>query len=99
MEFSEIEKKTSYLYHVKGKTTVRDNVCDFSGEIIIKEIGELIEVNKDVDDLSIDGGIDKEGYIIAEYKLNEDSNQKGTGIFKGILISLWYTNLAGKLKY
>lgn len=62
------------LYHVKGKSNVSGNICDFSGEI------RLIEAYA-----AEDGEHENSGTLFARYNFNEDSTQRHVGTFQGVV--------------
>ncbi len=73
----------SLTYFVKGRSKVKNKVCDFSGEIKIKNIYHLLE--SEVDSI--------ENYcIIADYLLREDDAQGDCGIYSGIFGAYGYTS-------
>lgn len=74
-------KSDSVTYSVRGRTKVKKNVCDFAGEIKIKKIYHWIDCYVDSTDCYT---------IIADYSLREDSMQKGSGVFRGILGAYGY---------
>lgn len=59
-------KSDSVTYSVRGRTKVKNNVCDFSGEVKIKKIYHVFERDADSPDYY---------KIIADYSLKEDSTQ------------------------
>jgi len=87
------------LYTVYGKSNVKDNVCEFYGQIVIKEIREVKELHFGVDDEYADKGIKSQGILIADYEFFENKGQKHSGIFKGKLYSKWYLNSKDKIEY
>ena len=91
INFTEINKKSSSEYSVIGNSQVKSNYCDFSGTINIEQLHELKQYNFGVDDCMKDE-VKKQGFAIANVSLYEDSTQKGSGIFKGILLIKWYIN-------
>ncbi len=52
-----------------------------------------------VDDEYKNQKIKKQGVVIAAYDLLEDSLQRHSGFFNGILFTAWYINRFGKLMY
>lgn len=69
-------RKDSVTYSVKGRTKVKTNIRDFTGEIRIKKIYHIFCHDADSEDYY---------KIIADYALTEDTSQKGSGMFRGIL--------------
>ncbi|WP_315577838.1 XAC2610-related protein [Hoylesella oralis] len=83
MYFEHVEKDTAdaTLYHVKGASRVRQNVCNFTGTIRLKHIEE----NND----------DRYGRVnrycmTGIYDLREDDKQKGAGRFYGNMTTDFY---------
>jgi len=98
INFTEIHKETSTEYSVKGNTAVKSNLCDFNGTIIIKRLCELQHYYYGVDD-EMKGKIKKQGFTLADILLCENNTQKGSGIFKGILLIKWYVDTNNVLLY
>ena len=79
MHFDTIYKdpvKPQY-YHVEGKSKVKQNLCSFTGGITIHSFVP----NEGSDSLV------KRYHLKAQYQLNEDANQRGSGFFAGRLTS------------
>ena len=79
MHFDTIYKdpvKPQY-YHVEGKSKVKQNLCSFTGGITIHSFAP----NEESDSLI------KRYQLKAQYQLNEDANQRGSGFFAGRLTS------------
>ena len=74
-------KLDSVTYFVKGRTKVKKNVCDFTGEVKIKKIYHKYERDIDSPDCYL---------IIADYTLKEDITQKGSGEFRGVMGAYGY---------
>ncbi|MCR9063679.1 MAG: hypothetical protein NXI00_06920 [Cytophagales bacterium] len=88
-----------FLYNVYGKSKVKDNICEFYGNIVIKEIREVKELHFGVDDEYADKGIKNQGILVADYEFYESKEQKHSGIFKGTLYSKWYLNSKNQIVY
>jgi len=73
-------------YSVRGRTKVKENVCDFSGEVRIKKIYHVFERDADSPDYY---------KIIADYSLKEDSTQNGKVNYKTKVIIDWTTLYRG----
>ncbi len=101
VKFISVEKnpKNPKEYLVKGKTKVKNNICDFQGKIVIDSIQLLVDENFGVDDEFKNSGIKKESLLTANYQFYEDKNQKHSGIFSGRAQSLFYINKDNELKY
>ena len=80
VRFIEISKdsKSHFKYHVKGKSRVMNNVCDFDGYMIVEQIMLLNETKRDCHEPDLSGGI-----IYGTYVLNENPNQNHVGRFTG----------------
>jgi len=88
-----------FIYNVYGKSKVRDNICEFYGNITIKEIREVKELHLGIDDENANKGIKKQGVLIADYEFYENKKQKQSGVFKGKLYSKWYLNSENQIEY
>ena len=101
IKFIEISKSeyNPNLYDVKGKSSVKGNVCDFKGTIILQEIRTIKELHYGVDNMYADSNIIDQGIIIAEYRFDENKEQAQSGVFKGTVYSKWYINSVGEMKY
>jgi hypothetical protein len=88
-----------FLYEVYGKSKVKDNICGFYGNIVIKEIREVKELHFGLDDEYADKGIKNQGILIADYEFYESKEQKHSGIFTGTLYSKWYMNSKNEIVY
>ena len=88
-----------FLYNVYGKSKVKENICEFYGNIVIKEIREIKELHFGVDAEYADKGIKNQGILVADYEFYESKEQKHSGIFKGKLYSKWYLNSKNEIVY
>jgi hypothetical protein len=86
-------------YLIRGKTMVKNNICDFQGTIQITNVTLYQKMHWGVDNEYKDKGIKKEGVLKAKYYYAEDSTQNHTGVFQGTLTSYWYIDKNGQLKY
>ncbi|MDR0538494.1 MAG: hypothetical protein LBH04_10725 [Tannerellaceae bacterium] len=91
MTFKKVRKVSATEYHVSGFSSVKNNYCDFTGRFKIVELDQLTSRPPD--------GIAKEGYIFAEFIIDENPQQKSTGIFRGTLMTYWYTSQNGGVKF
>lgn len=76
-------------YHVKGKSNVKGNVCDFTGTI------RLIRAYAGSDDSEHEHS----GRLYAEYTFHEDKTQKHVGTFQGIFECFYYLDPKTKKAY
>ena len=88
-----------FLYNVLGKSKVKDNICEFYGNIVIKEIREVKELHFGVDNEYADKGIKNQGILVADYEFYGSKEQNHSGIFKGTLYSKWYLNSKNEIVY
>ncbi|SHE69073.1 hypothetical protein [Pedobacter caeni] len=86
-------------YLIKGKSSVKGNVCDFNGKITIQEIRESKRTHFGVDNEFKDKGINTQGLLTAKYEFLEDKSQKHPGTFYGILKTKWYLDKNDKMVY
>ena len=82
MHFDTIYKDpvNPYCYHVAGASKVKQNLCRFTGRIDLHSFAP----NEESDSLV------KRYHLKAQYQLNEDANQRGSGFFAGRLTSCFY---------
>jgi hypothetical protein len=88
---SAIQSPTDRLkYLIYGKTRVKDNICSFQGQIVIKEA--CLYVVGDLPPL-------KQGFAKGTYAFYEDSKQRGTGKLIGNFTTYFYIDENGNIKY
>lgn len=93
------DKNRPGTYLVSGRSMVKNNVCDFTGTIVITKARVYKNMYWGVDDEYRNKGIKKQGIIIAEYNFQEDRTQKHVGVFEGVLFTAWYIDKTGEIKY
>jgi hypothetical protein len=98
MTFEKVQKKSATEYSVSGVSKVKKNVCNFTGTFKILEYRQLKEFHYGIDDVRIDD-VKNQGYVFAEFIIEEDITQKNSGEFRGILATGWYINKEGELLY
>jgi len=91
------KNKTEYIVH--GKSSVKSNICDFTGTITIAKIQELKKPKFGVDDEYKNAGIESQGLLTANYKFVENKSQKNTGEFQGKLQTIFYIDKHNLVKY
>jgi hypothetical protein len=88
-------KSDPLLYNVKGKTRVKDNICNFIGTVKL--------VSAEEDEFSIIDVTDPPGYhavsILADVEILEDKSQKGAGKIEGTLLIDVFFDDKGVLRY
>jgi len=86
-------------YFVYGKSKVKSNVCDFQGKFIITHVREFNRTEREAlykeaikqgDKEAISRFGKARGFVLAEYYLFENPEQKGSGLFKGVVKSHFY---------
>ncbi|MCU7550128.1 hypothetical protein OCK74_13475 [Chitinophagaceae bacterium LB-8] len=86
-------KDTPYLYYITGKTRVKNNICNFTGEILVQKAvtykEPVIPEYKQY----------KSGSVTCLVTFYEDSTQSSSGIIKGKLTSDFYLDKKGRLHY
>ncbi|GHU39985.1 hypothetical protein AGMMS50289_00800 [Betaproteobacteria bacterium] len=92
MTFERVNKLSATEYAVSGFSRVNHHVCDFKGIFRIFEQGQYQEFSRGVDDAFV-GKVKSQGYVLAEFLLEEDATQKGSGVFRGVLRTGWYVNM------
>ncbi|MGP1550319.1 MAG: hypothetical protein ACTTI4_06355 [Prevotella fusca] len=93
-----VQKKDDNLYDVTGVSVVKGNRCNFHGTIDVIENREFNHPTYGVDD-SMKGKFKRRGCSIAKYRFEEDSNQRGSGVFSGYLFFYWYETHDNKIVY
>jgi len=98
--FTLIEQSTDdvLLYHVSGKSKVKNNICDFYGSIKIDSIREVSNSQFGVDNEKVNS-VAIRGVLFASYHFYETKNQQHSGVFAGKLMTRWYINKIGELSY
>jgi hypothetical protein len=86
-------------YLVSGKSMVKKNICDFTGEIKITNVRLFKTIRGCEKDTSVPGRITQEGIVAGEYHFAERRDQKHAGTFDGVFCSSWYIDKDGKLQY
>jgi hypothetical protein len=87
------------IYRIKGISVVKNNKCDFAGNIIVKQIRKYKSMHFGVDDEYKNRGLVSQGIFIGEYKFEEDVQQNHSGIFQGIMTLNWYLDKFGIIHY
>jgi len=97
IHFTSITKDSSdpHLYHVRGKTRVRNNLCDFVGTLLLKSIRRLF----DPDACENDVRPTVQGIACFTYEFREDPNQGHVGQFEGTAAIQWYLDSNKRLCY
>lgn len=93
------DKKNLDIYHVIGKSKVKNDICQFSGTLKIKKARLYKNMHWGIDEEYKNRGIKKQGILIAQYDFSEDSTHVNAGIFEGLLSTSWLLDRNGRLRY
>lgn len=85
-------------YFILGKSSVKGNICDFSGKITIQKIQISKRTNFGVDN-EFKNHSKTQGLLTAKYKFFENKNHKHSGTFDGELKTKWYLDKQSQIKY
>jgi hypothetical protein len=85
-------KDWPYVYDVVGKTRVKNNICRFTGQIMIVKAVRYKEKETGFEQF-------ENGTLTCLVTFYEDSTQNGSGVIKGKLVSDFYLDKKGKLQY
>lgn len=86
-------------YFVYGKSSVKENVCEFVGKITILKIQESKREHFGVDDEFKNSGIKTQGLLSAKYEFFENKLQSHSGFFTGNLETKWFLDKDDKMQY
>jgi hypothetical protein len=86
------DAKNPYRYHVKGKTRVKNHICEFTGTITIVKAFIYEDKNKESPEYS-------EGKVECTVDFWENKRQQASGHIRGKLISNWYLDKKGQIQY
>lgn len=96
IHFLSIAKQIKYKhkYFVRGKTRVKDNICDFEGEINIEECktGNMIWILDSIDKFDT-------GYMKGSYQFMENKECHHSGILEGEFLIKFYFDKKGRMQY
>jgi len=84
-------------YRIAGKSKVNNTVCSFSGTLTIRNVREWKVKSTRCDETVSPAR--KEGILLADYRLAEDSTQHEAGVFTGVVQTNWYVDKKGRLLY
>jgi hypothetical protein len=86
-------------YFVYGKSSVKENICEFVGKITILKIQESKREHFGADDIFKDSGIKTQGLLTAKYEFFENKLQSHSGFFTGNLETKWFLDKDDKIQY
>jgi hypothetical protein len=100
IHFSSVKKdpQDPIRYFVRGRTLVKNNICDFDGTIVLQALRNPAPPYKERGDFDKENGY-VEGEISAKYLFKENPQQRAAGIFEGFLKTLIYTDRSGRVHY
>lgn len=90
IHYLSVVKINDYEYQVKGKTKVKNNICNFSGTITVLKA----KMYKQLDDPNY-----KQGYAVCQLDFAEDSTQSASGFIQGKLVTNFYFDKNRQLHY
>lgn len=101
IKFVSIKKNPSFPTHyiVVGKSNVTGNIGDFSGEIILDTIQQIVSENWGVDDEFKNQGITFQGLLTGNYYFKETTNSPHAGSFEGTVKSLFLIDKDNQVQY
>lgn len=91
------DKNKPELYHVKGTSVVGSNKCNFDGTITIKQIREYKHMHFGCDDEFKNKGFKAQGVLTGDYLFKENTKQKYSGVFRGVVTMYWFVNKDNKM--
>lgn len=97
VHFSSIRKdaRDTLLYYVSGKTSVKANICDFDGKMVLTAIRRISDPN--VCENSVHPKT--QGVTLFEFSFREKRHQESSGVFEGNAATCWYLDSLGRLRY
>lgn len=84
------DEANKLLYHIEGKSNVNGNICVFTGTI---KIIRAYELPRDESESTHSNS----WHLFAEYSFQEDTRQKYTGTFKGVMECFYYFDMNGNV--
>lgn len=78
----------SALYHVTGKTKVKNNVCPFTGTIRVRHVRAWRHPMAGLDSADRATLVGR-GVVVADCELREEKSGPHTGVFTGVLVCSW----------
>lgn len=101
MHFTDVQLRPDHPLHYRlvGKSMVKNNICDFSGELVITGAREFALPYQEGIDYVVDPREVRYGVLTGTYHLFEDSTQRHVGEFKGTFVSTFMLREKGKPLY
>ena len=86
------------VYHVKGKSKVKNNICYFEGIITVIKVEEFkIELENNEPNPFYNPDTTRLGELTATYSFAENQNQEHSGIFEGLINTNFYIDIFYKI--
>jgi len=85
-------------YLITGKSSVKENVCRFSGKITVIKIQESKRTIFGVDN-EFRERLKTQGILIAQYEFFENKGETHSGVFHGLVKTKWYLDKKNKIRY
>ena len=85
-------------YLIKGKSSVKGNICHFSGKITVVKIQESKRTIFGVDN-EFKGRSQTQGILIGKYEFFENKSETYPGVFNGLVKTKWYLDKKDKVRY
>ncbi|WP_347838624.1 hypothetical protein [uncultured Draconibacterium sp.] len=87
------------LYRITGASLVKNNKCEFSGTIRVKQVIAYKNMHFGLENKYENRGLKKQGILIGAYELKENPSQYHSGVFKGKMYLNWYVDQHDILHY
>lgn len=92
------DNNNPFEYFILGKSSVKGNICDFTGKITIQKIQKSERTKFGIDD-EFNNHSKTQGLLIARYEFFESKDQKHSGTFNGELKTKWFLDKNYQVKY
>jgi hypothetical protein len=89
------DRKNAHIYHVIGKTLVKNIVCKFDGTMKVLSA----RLFHDPDECENNVHPKVQGIILFKYIFKENPKQKHSGLFEGYAVTQWYLDSLGGIQY
>jgi hypothetical protein len=91
-------------YYLAGKAKVLDHLSSFSGTLVLRQARELRQLASNGEAASTATqqafkAARREGFVLADYELRENSGQPKCGVFRGVTRINWYVDKQNRLHY
>lgn len=86
-------------YRIKGYAKINDSNRPFEGTLNVKEVRQLEQMHYGPQDKMRLSGMQAQGFILAEYTLDEQPRSQDFGQYIGTMKLNWYSDKDGVLRY